>query len=46
VELVEAAPVRRAIKLLEAGKHYLARHILQQACPAILEVPPLELVEE
>jgi hypothetical protein len=46
VELVEAEPVRRAIKLLEQGKQGRALHLLQRACPSILDVPPIELVEE
>lgn len=46
VELVEAAPVRRAIKLLENNKACLAKHTLLQACPTIIDVPPLELVED
>jgi hypothetical protein len=44
VELVEAAPIRRVIKLLEAGKNERAKHVLEHACPAIIDIPPIELV--
>lgn len=46
VELVEAAPVRRAVAMLNDGKLARALQALQHACPALLDVPPLVLVED
>ena len=44
-ELVEAAPIRRAIAPLRRGKHDRSKHALKHECQAIVDVPPIELVE-
>ncbi len=46
VELIEAGPIRRAIKLLKKNKACLAKHTLMEACPEFPKVPSLELVED
>lgn len=46
LDLVDAAVVRRAIKLLRRGKTGLARHTLEQSCPDLPAIPPFELAPD